>query len=29
MPTEEVQGMMEILAKLNEAEKLPPTAMQK
>ena len=29
MPTEEVQGMMEILAKLNEAEKLPPTATQK
>jgi len=28
MPTEEVQGMMEILAKLNEAEKLPPTKAQ-
>lgn len=29
MPTEEVQGMMEILAKLNEAEHTPPTASQK
>ena len=29
MPTKEVQGMMEILAKLNEAEKLPPTTLQK
>ena len=29
MPTEEVKGMMDIIAKLNEAEHTPPTASQK